>query len=72
MRTNAEKLTDALDTIASEKFILENMNMSKAVWLAAQEYMLKQHGILLGQPPLNVIHGVAYKDTVGFVSMRGK
>lgn len=72
MRTDLERLGDDLRVVSEQRFLLSNMDMAKDAWSATQRYFRKVHGIELGQPPLNIVGGVAYKDTVEFVSMKGK
>lgn len=72
MSKDLEKLGDELRIVNEQRFSLSNMDMAKDAWSAVQRYFKKVYGVELGQPPLNVINGVAYKDTVEFVSMREK
>lgn len=72
MTKDLEKLGDDLRVVHEQRFSLSNMDMAKDAWSATARYFKKAYQVELGQPPLNVIHGVAYKDTVEFVSMRGK
>ena len=72
MSKDLEKLGDDLRVVHEQRFSLSNMDMAKDAYSAVQRYFKRVYQVELGQPPLNVVGGVAYKDTVEFVSMRGK
>jgi len=67
-----EKLENDLRIVHEQRFMLENMSMAKDAYSAVQRYFKKVYDVELGQPPLNVVHGVSHEETVGFTSMRGK
>lgn len=70
--TPIEKLENDLRIVHEQRFSLENMSMAKDAYSAVQRYFKKVYDVELGQPPLNVVHGVSHEETVGFTSMRGE
>ena len=71
-RKDIEALENELRVTNEQRFMLENMSMAKDAWSATARYFKKVYDVELGQPPLNVVHGVSHEETVGFTSMRGK
>ena len=72
MRTDLERLGDDLRVVHEQRFSLSNMDMAKDAWSATQRYFKRAYQIELGQPPLNVVHGVVHQEMADFTSMRGK